>query len=337
MGNEDAMRRNRAWVVLAGWAALGCGGDGPARQDAGVDAATTPDAGRDASSMTADARVDAASDASSSVVDASALKAELTRDPNWAWVAMPAGTFAMGGGNLTHPDAVPVEVFQPDGPIHTVQVPAFELARAEVTVAQYRLCVQAGSCTVPNMKDYTCSPSAGTAENNWLASDRSDHPVNCVTPAQGAEFCSWAGARLPSEAEWEYAARSGGQDKLYTWGEAAPTCNLAAIRFPHSTCDGKPYSCECGDRSLPVCSKRVGDTDQGVCDMTGNVSEPVADAYHETYEGAPTDGSAWGAFDDNGIARGASYVSYAPYLLRVTSRAQHHAYASVLMGIRCAR
>ena len=71
--------------------------------------------------------------------------------------------------------------------------------------------------------------------------------------------------------------------------------------------------------------------------MTGNVSEPVADAYHETYEGAPTDGSAWGAADDHGIARGESYVSYDPYLLRVTSRTRHYASASVLMGIRCAR
>jgi formylglycine-generating enzyme required for sulfatase activity len=232
---------------------------------------------------------------------------------------------------------VPIEVFQPDGPIHTVQVPAFELTRAEVTVAQYRLCVQAGSCTVPNIKDYTCSPNAGTGENNWLASDRSNHPVNCVTPAQGAAFCAWSGGRLPSEAEWEYAARSAGQDKLYAWGNVAPDCTLGALRWPHSSCDGKPYTCECGDRSLAVCSKPLGNTAQGLCDMTGNVSEPVADGYHQTYEGAPTDGSAWGASGDNGIARGDSYVSYDPYLLRVTSRSQHHAYASVLMGVRCAR
>lgn len=330
------MSRMRAWVVLAGCSAFGCGEDAAA-VDARVDAAVAMDASRDASAMSSDARMDAATEAGLELVDASALRAELALDPDWSWVALPAGTFEMGAGNLTPPDSVPIEVFQPDGPKHTVVVPAFELTRAEVTVAQYRLCVQAGACTVPNMKDYTCSPNAGTGENNWLATDRESHPVNCVTPAQAAQFCAWSSARLPSEAEWEYAARSAGQDKLYAWGDAAPDCNLGAIRWPHYSCDGKPYVCECGERSLPVCSKPLGNTVQGLCDMTGNVSEPVADGYHETYAGAPADGSAWPAAGDNGIVRGASYVSYDAYLLRVTSRSSHRAAASVLMGIRCAR
>ena len=71
-------------MMLAGLSALGCDGEGSARQDAGVDAATAIDAARDASSLESDARVDAASDSSSSVIDASALKAALALDPSWS-------------------------------------------------------------------------------------------------------------------------------------------------------------------------------------------------------------------------------------------------------------
>ena len=111
--------------------------------------------------------------------------------------------------------------------------------------------------------------------------------MNCLDWQQAVDFCAWAGGRLPSEAEWEYAARSGGPSSSYKypWGNDAATCTYAVM-------DDGGYGCGTG-RTWSVCSKPAGNTSQGLCDMSGNVWEWVEDWYHGDYTGAPTDGSAW--------------------------------------------
>lgn len=325
------MSRRRASVRLS-WGALlvlGCGGGGHGDRPREPDAAAARDTGV-LDAQREDAQRDAAADAE--WIDASALNG----DTHWAWVNFPAGSFEMGAGNLTPPGDLPIEVFIPDGPKHTVQVAAFAMTRAEITVAQYRLCARAGACSEPNTTADTCSALSTRGENNWLASGRDDHPINCLSPAQGAAFCAWAGGRLPSEAEWEYAARSAGQAKLYAWGDEAPSCDLGVLRAPAS-CADLPDTCVCGGATQPVCSKPAGSTAQGLCDATGNVAELVADAYHRTYEGAPRDSKPWGSFGDNGVARGGSCKGSDPYLLQVTSRIQTRASPHSTLGIRCAR
>jgi len=229
------------------------------------------------------------------------------------WVPLGGGTFMMGSeAGLAN-----------ETPIHAVTVPPFEMTRSEITVAQYQACVAAGICSPPrdNAADERC---------NWGTSGRGSHPVNCIAWNQAVAFCTWAGGRLPSEAEWEYAARSGGQDVTYPWGNVMASCQYAVM---DETGDG------CGLNSTwPVCSKPDGDTAQGLCDMAGNVWEWVQDWYHSRYDGAPTDGSAWEVPEtDKRVLRGGAWLDEA-YRLRATMRPGYDPEAQDSDdGFRCAR
>jgi len=179
------------------------------------------------------------------------------------WVRIPGGAFLMGS------DEYPQEQ-----PIHPVTVKTFELGRTEVTNRQYQACMAAGACAI---LDWDCLAPAFRGP---------DQPVVCVAWAQARVFAAWAGGRLPSEAEWEYAARGAGGTRRYPWGDEPPSCRRAVFTE-------KPDKPGCGrDASWPACSKPRGNTKQGLCDMAGNVWEWTQDWYHDSYAGAPADGSA---------------------------------------------
>jgi len=188
--------------------------------------------------------------------------------PQLEWVELPAGRFLMGS-----PDGFGKDFEHPQ---HEVSVEGFKILKTEVTVSQYAKCLEAGVCS---------EPSTLSNSYNWTMPNRDDFPINGVDWYQASTFSKWVGGRLPSEAEWEYAARSGGRDILYPWGNEQATCDYAVI---DDGVDG------CGtELSAEVCSRPMGNSAQGLCDMAGNLWEWVEDDFHKSYDGAPSNGEAW--------------------------------------------
>jgi formylglycine-generating enzyme required for sulfatase activity len=246
------------------------------------------------------------------------------------WTSISGGPFMMGGPEDTL-----------DGsrlPIHEVDVPSFELTRTEITAAQYRCCYLAEVCTEPRPAGYTPDYQPGSYDDpdencNWDLPEEANRPINCVNWQQAVDFCEWAGGRLPSEAEWEYAARSEGKENTYPWGEQGPSCDLTVMADWMPGCDE--------ERTWDVCSKPAGNTEQGLCDMAGNVFEMVRDCVHTDYSGAPSDGSAWTTDcpgqDEIYIDRSGSFASgpsFCETTIRSSSAVSHW---SVHVGFRCAR
>ncbi len=204
------------------------------------------------------------------------------------WVKIPGGSFTMGSRRSAD-----------ESPAHEVKVPSFEMAKTLVTNKQYAACVAAGACTALD-------------EEPGMTGD--EQPAIGVTWEQARAFSHWAGGRLPTESEWEYAARSGGKDRKYPWGDDAASCDNAVLT------DGAQQGCGRA-ATWPVCSKAKGNTEQGLCDMAGNASQWVQDAYKGTYEGAPTDGGAAASAADAGhVFRGGAWCS-TPEALTTTVRA----------------
>ena len=296
-----------AFVVLAG-----CGGSGGGDDDddtSSTDADADGDSDADADTET-DSDSDSDSDADSDT-DLCQDGATETDAIGITWVTICGGTFQMGS----------TEGSSDELPVHAVTVPTFEMTATEVTVAQYAECVTAGECTVP------------TTGGNCIWNDPGyeNHPVNCVDRVQVMTFCEWAGGRLPSEAEWEYAARSGGQDVAYPWGDEMATCAQAVMY-------GGSAGCGTG-RTWAVCSMTEGNTDQGLCDMAGNAWEWVKDWWHSNYTGAPTDGSAWmeDPIGNMWVLRGGSLDTYAASLRAANREYGYPTFQGVTLGLRCAR
>jgi formylglycine-generating enzyme required for sulfatase activity len=116
-------------------------------------------------------------------------------------------------------------------PVHSVRIETFEMDRTEVTVGAYEHCVQAERCQANTYElDPTVSADARDTRRfaafcNWGKRGRESYPMNCVSSKNAEAFCRWAGKRLPTEEQWEYAAR-GTNNWLYPWGYTAPNAKL---------------------------------------------------------------------------------------------------------------
>lgn len=194
-----------------------------------------------------------------------------------AYVFVPAGTFVMGldeGG------------FD-EKPAHEVYLDAFWIMQTEVTNEQYEKCVEAGSCTPP------ANPEWGTSLF-WAAYDT--HPITYVTWEQAVTYAKWAGGRLPTEAEWEKAAR-GADEYPYPWGNQPPTDER--LNFDNHI--GEPQ---------PVGSYPDSASPYGAQDMAGNVWEWTADWYAaEYYQFSPDENPLGPRAGERRVLRGGAYDS----------------------------
>jgi len=236
-------------------------------------------------------------------------------------VLVSGGSFVMGCGN-DDPDCT-------SEPKHSVMLSPFEIDKHEVTERQYEACVQAGVCEAIEYGD--CS-----TYGDWRPGheQHGDVPATCVTWTSANKYCEWTGKRLPTEAEWEKAAR-GTDGRVYPWGNSPPTCARA-------------YFADCGpdNNHLPAELQPVGDhrrppSPYGVYDMAGNVAEWTNDRYARYPAAGATDPT--GPVNGLGrVARGGSWASGSASApldeLRADFRSvldENQMYETV--GMRCAR
>ncbi len=216
---------------------------------------------------------------------------------------VPAGEFTMGSDD--------------EKPIHQVILDAFYIDTYEVTNARYKACVDAGGCTLL----YQTVPYARS--NYYGNPEFNDYPMINVDWNQASAYCQWRGGNLPTEAQWEKAAR-GTDGRTYPWGE-----DISCYKLSYNNCKGG---------ATKVGSYESGKSPYGIYDLAGNVEEWTADWYSDTYyQNSPSKNPLGPDSGEYRVRRGGSWNNN-DYNVRSASRdVMTPNYFSNYLGFRCAR
>jgi formylglycine-generating enzyme required for sulfatase activity len=201
------------------------------------------------------------------------------------YLSIPAGPFQMGIGPGT----------SIRGPMHTVYLDSYQIMRHEVTNWQYMQCVIQQGCS-GLMYGYSYSRNSYYGNPNYV-----DYPVLWNTWYMANQYCAWAGGRLPTEAEWEKAARGASDTRDYPWGNQDIDCTRAN------------YDLSCLGDTAMVGSYPAGSSPYGAMDMIGNVWEWVNDWYQwDYYAISPSYNPPGPATGNYKVIRGSSYLGNVP-------------------------
>jgi formylglycine-generating enzyme required for sulfatase activity/energy-coupling factor transporter ATP-binding protein EcfA2 len=236
------------------------------------------------------------------------------------WIQIPEGKFLMGSSDAELANALaicPSCKVTNEQPQHLVHLDTYQIGKYEATNKQYYQCVLAGICNRPANTDYQ-------------KTEFQSYPVSDITWKDASIFCEWNGGRLPTEAEWEKAARGDVVDaestRVYPWGKQWDPQKANVDRGENGT-------------AMPIGSySSLGDSVYGLSDMSGNVWEWVADWYDATYYAGTLDknptGPETGSYK---ILRGGSFENSI-----INARSTYRAYSdnnstSTDLGFRCAK
>jgi formylglycine-generating enzyme required for sulfatase activity len=222
-------------------------------------------------------------------------------------VTVPAGRFRMGsdGGAAD------------ERPVHAVSGPAFQIDRYEVTNARYAACLKAGKCAPPSL--------SGSNQRAHYFDDPgfADYPVIFVSWDQASAFCAFEGGRLPSEAEWERAARGTDSPRTFPWGDSPADCSKANMAG-------------CGGDTDLVGRREAGASPYGAMDMAGNVWEWTRDWYDAGYYAhAPASDPRGPERGTLKVMRGGCWASGESSLRTTCRKAELPATWAPNVGLRC--
>ena len=254
---------------------------------------------------------------------AEARQTVLEREFAGEMVSIPGGTFRMGD--------LSGEGDEDERPVHVVTVPAFRMGKYEVTFAQWDACVADGGCGGYYPDDEGWGRGNRPVINvSW---DDVQGFIDRLNDKTGGSF------RLPTEAEWEYAARAGSTTKYHFGNSASQLCRYANHADASTDYSDRNKSCSDGFENRSATVGYYQPNSYGLYDMHGNVWEWVEDCYNDSYVGAPSDGNSWTSGDCSlRVFRGGSWGA-APDYLRSSNRSRDKNYdrEGNLLGFRLAQ
>ncbi|MBE7536707.1 MAG: SUMF1/EgtB/PvdO family nonheme iron enzyme [Anaerolineales bacterium] len=255
------------------------------------------------------------------------IETKISAKDDSIFALVPEGEFVMGS------DPKDPYFWGAEEPKHTVFLDSFWIHLTEVTNSMYRACVSDGACSPPSKE------SSRTHDDYFNNESYNDYPVINVTFADASNYCEWIGGRLPTEAEWEKAAR-GTDGRLFPWGNDEIQDNYANL------CDVNCTNLTTPELNLndgyaevaPVGSFPAGVSPYGALDMAGNVLEWTSDWYAvDYYKNSPYKKPTGLANGNKHPVRGGSWLNLTDGMRPSARYSKRSNEASDLIGFRCAQ